>query len=63
MPESNTPIVDFLDKVPPPDEVRRQIAVNLRQGKLLRQVLRMAEQRESVREVSRHGRPGVEVKK
>jgi len=46
MPESSTSLTSFLDNVPPSDEVRRQIAENAQQAKLLRQVLRLSEQRE-----------------
>jgi hypothetical protein len=52
MPKSPIALAGFLDQIPPSDEVRRQLAENLRQTKLLRQVLRIAEQHESVREVA-----------
>jgi hypothetical protein len=52
MPDSNTDLIAFLDKVPPSDEIRRRIAENLRQKKLLQQLLRIAEQRDEVEEVS-----------
>lgn len=53
MPEPNSsPLTEFLDKVPAPDEIRREITENLRKGKLLRQLLKLAEQRERVEEVS-----------
>ncbi len=53
MPESSTLLAGFLDGVPPSDEVRRQIAENAQQGKLLRRLLRLSEQRERVQEVAR----------
>lgn len=55
MPDSSNSSTDldrFLDKVPEPDEVRRKITENLRQAKLLKQILRISEQRERVKEVS-----------
>jgi hypothetical protein len=52
MPESDSTLAEFLDKVPQSDEIRRRITENLRQGKLLRQLLRIAEQRQKVEEVS-----------
>ena len=52
MPEANDDLVGFLDKVPSPEEIRRKITENLRQGKLLRQLLKLAEQRKAVEEVS-----------
>ena len=38
--------------IPKPDEVRQQIAENLRQRQLLRQLLKLAEQRRALTEVS-----------
>ena len=52
MPEQNDKLETFLDKVPKPDEIRRKLCENLRQTKLLRQLLRIAEQRQRVEEVS-----------
>jgi hypothetical protein len=52
MPESDSTLAEFLDKVPKPDEIKRRITENLRKGKLLRQLLRLAEQRQAVEEVS-----------
>jgi hypothetical protein len=52
MPKPPSSLTGFLERVPPSDEVRRQLAENLRQTKLLRQVLRIAEQRECVQEVA-----------
>ena len=45
---------DLLDqvKIPKPDEIRRRIAENIRQRQLLRQLLKLAEQRQAVEEVS-----------
>jgi len=42
---------EYIERLPSSTEVRRKIAENLREGKLLRQVLKMAEQREKVEEV------------
>ena len=53
MPEADTnTLAEFLEKVPTPDEIRRKITENLRQKKLLRQLLKLAEQRQAVEEVS-----------
>lgn len=45
---------DLLSQVniPKPDEIRRRIAENIRQRQLLRQLLKLAEQRQAVEEVS-----------
>jgi hypothetical protein len=45
---------DLLDEVniPEPTEIRRRIAENIRQRQLLRQLLKLAEQRKAVEEVS-----------
>ncbi len=52
MAETNATLETFLEKVPAPEEIRRRLTENIRQGKLLRQVLRLAEQRKSVEEAS-----------
>jgi hypothetical protein len=52
MPETQADLSQYLDKVPKPDEIRRQLTANLRQAKLLRQLLRIAEQRQAIEEVS-----------
>jgi len=53
MPQSDK-IDDLLSqvKIPKPDEIRRRIAENIRQRQLLRQLLKLAEQRQKVEEVS-----------
>jgi len=45
---------DLLDqvKIPGPADIRRRIAQNIRQRQLLRQLLKLAEQRQAVEEVS-----------
>jgi hypothetical protein len=45
-------VESFLERLPTAADVRREIARNLREGRLLRQVLKLAEQREKVEEVS-----------
>lgn len=40
---------DYLERLPPVPELRRQLAANLQEGKLLRKLLRVAEQREQFR--------------
>ncbi len=52
MSESTDELVKLLEKVPSPEDIRRRITENLRQGKLLRQLLKVAEQRQAVEEVS-----------
>jgi hypothetical protein len=39
------PIDGFLSRVPPPDEIRRRIAENLKERQILRQVLKLSQQR------------------
>jgi len=38
--------------IPKPDEIRRRIAENIRERQLLRQLLKLAEQRQALEEVS-----------
>ena len=52
MPETTQSLVEFLNKVPPPEEVERRLCENLREAKLLRQILRIARRRQEVKEVS-----------
>ena len=52
MPESSTDLSKFIEKVPKPEEIRRELTANLREAKLLRQLLRISEQRQQVEEVS-----------
>ena len=42
MPESSDRLDGFLEKVSPPDDIRRRLSENLRQAKLLRQLLRIS---------------------
>lgn len=42
---------EYIERLPPSADVRRKIAENLREAKLLRQVLKLSEQREKVEEV------------
>jgi len=46
-------ITQFLNDLPAPDEVRRRLTENLREARLLRQILKLSEQREKVREVQK----------
>jgi len=46
------PIEGYLDNIPEPEEIRVRIAENIRQRQLLRQLLKLAEQRRKVEEVS-----------
>jgi hypothetical protein len=53
MPQSDK-VKDLLDKVniPEPTAIRRRLAENIRQRQLLRQLLKLAEQRKAVEEAS-----------
>lgn len=52
MSESNSAVTQYVEAIPTPEEIRKKLAANVREAKLLRQILRLAEQREKVREVS-----------
>jgi hypothetical protein len=52
MPDTKTDLSQYLEKVPKPEEIRRELTANLREAKLLRQLLRISEQRQQVEEVS-----------
>lgn len=41
---------DFLRRLPRPSEIKDRLARNLHEGRLLRQLLKLSEQREHVRE-------------
>jgi len=43
-------IEEILDKLPQRDQIRDRLSENLREAKLLRQLLKLAEQREHVEE-------------
>ena len=51
MPDSVNLLDEYIERLPSSAEVRQKIAENLREAKLLRQVLKMSEQREKVEEV------------
>ncbi len=51
MPGPQITIEEYLDQLPPSAEVRRKLAENLREARLLRKVLAISEQREKVGEV------------
>lgn len=42
----------FIEELPPADVVRRELSRNMREQRLLKQILKLSEQREKVREVS-----------
>ena len=42
---------EYVEKLPPPEEVRLELARNLREQRLLKQLLRLAEQKAKVQEV------------
>ncbi len=50
-PETIDNLLDHVN-IPKPDEIRRRIAENIRQRQFLRQLLKLAEQRQRVEEVS-----------
>ena len=52
MPKVDTDLGQYLEKVPKPDEIRRKLTANVRETKLLRQLLRIAEQRQRVEEAT-----------
>ena len=43
---------EYIDRIPSSDEIKRRLVHNLREAKLLRQLLKLAEQREKVEEIS-----------
>ena len=42
----------FVERIPKPEEIRRRLSANIREARMLRQILKIAEQREKVAEVS-----------
>jgi len=52
MSETNDDLTRLLENVPTPVEIRRRITESLRQVKLLKQLLRIAEQQQAIEEVS-----------
>ena len=58
MPDSTDDISLLLNQVPPPDVIRQRITTNVRERKLLGQLLRIAEQRERSPRVQDVGRAG-----
>ena len=45
-------LAKFIDKIPTPDEIKDRLAENLHEAKLLRQLLKIAEQKQQVEEVA-----------
>ena len=43
-------IKEFVGCIPEPDEIKAKLSLNMREAKMLRQLLRLSEQRERVRE-------------
>ena len=43
---------EFIERIPTPDEIKDRLAVNLHEAKLLRQLLKISEQRQELKEVS-----------
>jgi len=52
MPDTKTDLSQYLEKVPEPDAIRRELTATIRQEKLLRQLLRISEQRQAVEEAT-----------
>jgi hypothetical protein len=48
MAQSEKPVEGYLTNLPRTEEIRRQIAKNIRERQLLRQLLKLSEQRERV---------------
>lgn len=46
-------IKGFVEQIPKPAEIRERIAENLRERQVLRQLLKLSEQQEKMREASR----------
>jgi hypothetical protein len=47
----------FLERIPPATKVRECLAHNLREARLLRQILKLAEQQEKVRQIEHREEP------
>ena len=47
------PLQVYLEELPRPEEIRRRIAENIRERQLLRQVLKLAEQRQAAQGATR----------
>ena len=62
MADANKTIAGILEAIPRAEEVRRQIAENAKQAKLLKKVLRMAEAREDVESVALSNDNGANTK-
>jgi hypothetical protein len=52
MAETEMQVAEFVEKIPTPEEIRRDLCRNIREARLLRQLLRLAERRQEVREVA-----------
>ena len=48
-------VESFLERIPDAAEIRRELAYKLRETRLLKQVLKLSEQRDRVREVAPEG--------
>ncbi len=45
----------YVESLPPPQQIRERLSLNLREQRLLKQLLKLAEQRQKVEEVRRNG--------
>lgn len=49
---STSHVDSFIEQIPTPDEIRDRLGENLRQKRLLKEMLKLAEKRQGVRNVS-----------
>ncbi len=52
MAESQDRLADYIERMPPPGEIRHRLCENLREARLLRQLLRLSEQRQKTKEAA-----------
>jgi len=52
MDDTKTELIEFLANIPEADKIRQRLAENIHEAKLLRRLLKIAEQRERVEEVA-----------
>lgn len=52
MAEQQPQLHEYIERIPPPKEIRDRLTRNFREAKLLRQLLKIAEQKREVEEVA-----------
>ena len=52
MAEDQVKLDEYIERLPPPKAIRERLSENLREARLLRQLLKLAEQRQRVEEVA-----------